>query len=322
MVALGTLPVRVEPPVTVLLAVLLDAVIGEPPETIHPVAIFGRAIAGLDRRWPSPRLVGLAIATLAPVSVAALAWLAVSALPRVVGTVLAGLLLFSSISLRRLLGSARAVIDATETHPGRARERIPALVGRNPEPLSSPQLRSGAVESLAENLADGYVGPLLAFVVGAQLSLSVGIAAAVWVKAVNTLDSMLGYHEKPIGWASARLDDIVMWLPARLTAVILAVAGGRPGALWRARQFRTQPSSPNSGWPMATLAVVLDVRLEKPGVYVLHPDAQLPDGDTATAAIPVVAIAGAIAGLVSMLLVAVPIVPESLFAMAVGVARC
>jgi adenosylcobinamide-phosphate synthase len=80
---------------------------------------------------------------------------------------------------------------------------------------------------------------------------------------------MLGYPQKPHGTASARLDDLTMWLPARLTAVALAAAGADPGALSRARGQSGRPPSPNSGWPMATLAALLSVRLEKPGVYVI-----------------------------------------------------
>jgi adenosylcobinamide-phosphate synthase len=134
----------------------------------------------------------------------------------------------------------------------RAREAAPALVGRDLGALSPGELRSAAVESAAENLADGLVAPLLAFVLGAQFSLAAGAAAATCVKAVNTLDSMLGYRSKPVGRTSARLDDAVMWLPARASAVLLAVAGRDPGALVRARTWRRAPASPNSGWPMAT----------------------------------------------------------------------
>ncbi|WP_135663432.1 adenosylcobinamide-phosphate synthase CbiB [Halorhabdus rudnickae] len=310
-VAIGGLAFRVEPPLCVLAALALDAAVGEAPESIHPVALFGRAIAPLDREWPTPRLVGVVLALLAPTSVAVLALVTVASLPSLGGPILATGLLFSTISLRRLLASARAVIDASETSVEQARESIPALVGRDPDALSPAQLRSGAVESLAENLADGFVAPLGAFVLGTQLSLSVGVAAAVWVKALNTLDSMLGYRAKPIGWASARLDDLVMWIPARLTAVLIAVAARDPSALWHGRRWRDAPPSPNSGWPMATLAAVLDVRLEKPGVYVLNPNPSLPDEEMAVRAVRVVALAGALAGLLAALLAGVRIVPDA-----------
>lgn len=310
-VAVGGLAFRIEPPLCVVVALALDATVGEAPESIHPVALFGRAIAPLDRGWPTPRVVGVVLALLAPASVAIAAWWAVTTLQSLAGLILAALLLFSTISLRRLLASAREVIAVSETNIERARETIPALVGRNPASLSPGQLRSGAVESLAENLADGFVAPLSAFVLGSQLSLSVGVAAAVWVKAVNTLDSMLGYQAKPIGWASARLDDLVMWIPARLTAILVAAGGREPSALWRARRWQDSPPSPNSGWPMAALAAVLDVRLVKTGVYVLNPDAELPDVAGGNRAIRTIALAGALAGIVAVLLAGVRIVPDA-----------
>jgi len=319
-VAIGGLVFRVEPPLCVVVALALDATVGEPPESIHPVALFGRAIALLDREWPASRLVGVLVAVLAPASVAALAGVMVASLPSSAGLILASLLLFSTISLRRLLVSARDVIETSGSDVERARGAIPALVGRDPASLSPGHLRSGAVESLAENLADGFVAPLAAFVLGAQVSLSVGVAAAVWVKAVNTLDSMLGYRAKPVGWASARLDDLVMWLPARLTAILIAVAAHDPSAFRSARRWQDAPLSPNSGWPMATLGAVLDVRLEKPGVYVLNPDAELPDVDGAILAVRIVAIAGAIAGLVAVILASVRFTPNALAL--VGVSPC
>ncbi|WEL22108.1 adenosylcobinamide-phosphate synthase CbiB [Halorhabdus sp. BNX81] len=322
--ALGGFTLCVQPAICGALALSLDAIVGEPPETIHPVALFGRMIAPLDRVWPFSRAVGASIALVAPLAVAFLAgWLVefATTVP-VLSSIVAGSVLFSTLSLRRLLTRARDVIAASETDPDKSRERLPALVGRDPTELSPGLIRSASVESLAENLADGFVAPLLAFALGSQLSLSIGIAAAVWVKAVNTLDSMLGYREKPVGWASARLDDLVMWLPARTTAVLIALAARDFGALRRARRWRGAPPSPNSGWPMATLAAALDARLEKPGVYVLNPDATLPDEATATRAIRIVAIAGAISGALSLVIASVQLSPGSLGFVAVGVGSC
>jgi adenosylcobinamide-phosphate synthase len=207
----------------------------------------------------------------------------------------AGLVLFSTVSLRMLVSVARSVIDGSEAEPAVARDSASALVGRPTDSLSAGELRSGAVESASENLADGLVAPLTGFAVGVQLSLAVGVGAAVWVKAVNTLDSMLGYHSKPVGWASARLDDALMWLPARISAACLAVAAGRPSAVLRARQWATAPSSPNSGWPMATLAAALDIQLRKVDSYVLNPAADLPTVAKAQRATRVVAGAGLLA---------------------------
>ena len=289
----------------VLLAYAADAAVGELPGRVHPVAAFGRAVAPLDRAWSRPVVVGAAAAVALPLVAAAVCWAVVAAparlgatpLTRATAAVTAGLVLFSTTSLRMLVSVAREVVAATETDLATARERVRALVGRETGSLTAADLRSAAVESAAENLADGLVAPLSAFVVGAQASLAVGAAAAGWVKAVNTMDSMLGYRSKPVGRASARLDDAVVWLPARATAVLLAVAGGTPRAVVRARRWASAPASPNSGWPMATLAVVLGVRLRKPGAYDLAAGPELPTPAAARRGVRTVALAGGLAGL-------------------------
>ena len=257
----------------------LDLAVAEPPRSMHPVAWFGRVVTRFDRQWSTPRLVGAVIALVLPLAAAGLVWgvtdLAVRIAPAV-GATVAGLALFTTTSRVMLFRIAREVVDATETDPERARTELRALAGRDAAPLSPAEIRSAATESAAENLADGLVGPLLAFSLLASVSLSVAAAGAAWVKAVNTLDSMFGYHSKPIGGASARLDDAVMWIPARLSAVLIVLVARDSGALVRARQWAHTPPSPNAGWPMATLAAVLGVRLEKSDVYTLHPTAQLP----------------------------------------------
>lgn len=284
------------------LAFSLDLLVGEPKTAVHPVAWFGRLVDALDRDWTETargqRLAGVAIAALAPLvpaGVAGGAVLAAATVDAFAGAVVAGVVLFLTISLRSLLELAETVLRATEGDVDVAREEIRGLVGRDVSTLSPAELRSAAVESLAENLADGLVATLLPFALLAPLSLPAAAAAAAWVKGVNTLDSMLGYPSKPIGTASARLDDLVMWLPARATAVAIAVAAADPGSLRRARAWAREPPSPNSGWPMATLACALSVRLVKPGVYDLNPGADLPtvaDGDRA---VTVVGLAAAVA---------------------------
>lgn len=279
------------------LAVGLELAVGEPPRRAHPVAWFGRLVERADREWSRPGAAGLAVALSLPLlaagTVAGLVALA-GRLDPFVGIVAAGFALFASTSLRMLLEVARDVIAESERDLAGAREAVPALAGRDPHELSAGELRSAAVESSAENLADGLVAPLSAFALFAPFSLSLAAGGAAWVKAVNTLDSMLGYPGKPHGTASARLDDAVMWLPARASAVLLALAGGRPGALVRAREWADAPPSPNSGWPMATLSTILGVRLEKPGTYVLNPSRELPTVPEARRGVRIVALAGAL----------------------------
>ena len=290
----------------VVVAALLEAAFGEPPRRSHPVAWFGRLVAPADRAWSRPRLVGLGVAFAAPVAagaaVACVVVLAWTVRPWV-GALAAAVGLFVTTSLRMLLAEARRVIGASATDLPRARDSLRSLAGRDAADLSAGQVRSAAVESAAENLADGLVAPLGAFVAAALLarplgpsaSLALGAGAAAWVKAVNTLDSMLGYRSKPVGWAPARLDDLAMWLPARAAAVLLALACSRPTALADARPWLAGVPSPNSGWPMGVLAAAADVRLEKPAVYVLNPGGALPSVERADAAVRSVAIAGLVA---------------------------
>ena len=320
----------------VLVAVGLDAAFGEPPARVHPVALFGRLVGRIERAISSgsvdrpgrARLAGALVALVLPLGFAGVAAGVVGVGTRIdpwIGAALAGLALFSTTSLRLLITSARGVIDATETDLDRARHDLRALAGRDATELDAAHVRSAAVESLAENLADGLVAPLTAFAlvaggaglltgsgavpagtsaVAASTSLPAATGAAAWVKGVNTLDSMLGYPDRPVGTASARLDDAIMWVPARVSAVLLAVAAGSPGSLFDARRWARVPASPNSGWPMATAAAALGVRLSKPGAYTLNPGAALPSLAESRAGVRAVALAGALAFLFAGIAVA------------------
>ena len=292
---------------TVALAFSLDLLVGEPPNAAHPVAWFGRLVDALDRDWSDDprgqRRAGVAIAALAPLvpaGVAAGVVLAGASVHPFLEAVVAGLVLFLTLSLRSLLELTEDVIDATEADLETARVDVRGLVGRDASALSPAEIRSAAVESAAENLADGLIATLLPFAVLAPVSLPAAAAAAAWVKGVNTLDSMLGYPSKPIGTASARLDDLVMWLPARIAAVAIAVGGRDPLAVRRARRWADDPPSPNSGWPMATLACALSVRLVKPGVYDLNAAAELPTLADGERTVTVVGLAAVVAVLVAV----------------------
>jgi len=300
-------------------ALALDALAGEPPRRFHPVALFGRLVEPVDGEWRRPQLAGTLVAATLPGLGAAVAggvvWLAGS-LHSLSGVAAAAGLLFVTTSLRRLVAAARRVVALSETDLGRARAELRALAGRPASDLSAGQVRSAAVESLAENLADGLVAPLLGYVLfalaataaglGSPAALAAGCAGAAWVKAVNTLDSMLGYPSKPVGRAPARLDDAVMWAPARLAALLLVAVAARPDALSAATAWLPAVASPNAGWPMGTLAAALDVRLEKPGAYVLNPTAPLPTVADTRRATRLVAVAGVLAYLLAAALTALP----------------
>jgi len=274
---------------SVALAAVGDRLVAEPPAALHPVAWLGRALDPLDRPWRRPRLVGVATALLVPLAAAGVVAAAVALAGRVdplAGAVVAGLACFVSTSRRMLLDEARAVVAASETDLPAARQRLRSLAGRDAADLTAGEVRSAAVESAAENLSDGLVAPLAGFALLAPVSLPAAASAAAWIKAVNTLDSIFGYRSVPMGWAPARLDDVVMCVPARVSALLLAVAAGRPDALRRAHPLARRPASPNAGWPMATIAVVLGVRLTKPGAYDLCEDRRSSDGRTGADALP------------------------------------
>ena len=287
-------------------ALVLDGLVGEPPSRLHPVAWFGRTVP--DREGGRPVLAGGLLALVWPLVAALATGGTVALVGRVdplAAAAVGGLALFVTTSLRRLLVTVRRVVALTESDPDRARTELRALAGRDAADLSPGQVRSAAVESLAENLADGLVAPLLWYAVcaavaglagvGAVGALAVGCGAAAWVKAVNTLDSMLGYRGRPVGRVPARLDDAVLWAPARASALLLAAATGRPRALLRTQPWLPAVPSPNSGWPMGTLAAALGVRLEKPGVYTLNPEGRLPDTATTRAALVRTGAAGLVA---------------------------
>jgi adenosylcobinamide-phosphate synthase len=284
--------------IAVVCAFSLDALVAEPPGRVHPVAWLGRLIAPFDHDWQHPLLVGVFVAICVPlVSAAGIGAVVViaNAVHPVAGSVTAGIVLFVTTSRRMLLDTAREVVVLTESDLSEARDRLRALAGRDAGSLSAGQIRSAAVESAGENFSDGLVAPLFAFTLLAPVSLTLGAAGAAWVKAVNTLDSMLGYEHKRVGTASARLDDGVMWLPARTSALLLALTSGSVAVLSAQRAWLDSVPSPNAGWPMGTLAAVTDSRLEKPGVYTLNPDGSLPSVERANSAIRLVTLASVLA---------------------------
>ncbi len=290
---------------TVLLAGLLDAILGEPPNALHPVAWLGRLIAALDRRCPrgGPRrelaggvvLVAITVAVAAAVGVALA--LALGHLPWWLALPLGAVALKVAFSLRGLVAAGRTVQRALETDTEAARAGLLALVSRNRD-LEPPQIASAAIESLAENLSDSVVAPLLYFAL-------FGLPGALVYRAINTMDAMVGYHGRYeyLGKPAARLDDVANWIPARLTGLLLVVLAGvrhRGRAAWAAlRTQRRRSSSPNKLWTIAPMAGALDVQLEKPGAYAVGLSDRPPTGRTIGEAAAIVWQAGAVSLLLS-----------------------
>ena len=252
-------------------ALLIDAAVGEPPDSLHPTVWVGRAISAFEKpalRLESPearRLAGVLLALSLPALVFFSARAALGAVPQRLRRAIGAILISTTISMRGLARAAAAV--ERELRAGRleaARARVGEFVGRDTSTLSESEVCRAAVESVAENTSDGVVAPML-------YGLLLGAPGALAYKAVNTLDSMVGYRAHPyedLGWASARLDDLANLLPSRTTALAAAALSGRPAtALRAARDYGPLTSSPNAGWAEAAFAGALGLRLGGTNTY-------------------------------------------------------
>jgi adenosylcobinamide-phosphate synthase len=184
-----------------------------------------------------------------------------------------GAVLSWTFSLAGLERAARDVATDLES-PGidAARQSVRSLVSRPTTNLTTDEIPAAAVESLAENASDSVIAPLLWWSIG-------GPAAAAVYRAINTADAMVGYHGRyeMLGRASARLDDAVNLIPARLSGLALCAASLRPRSLSTMLAEHGRTESPNAGWPMAAMAGALHRRLVKPGHYVLAAQAPAPN---------------------------------------------
>ncbi len=276
-------------PVELFFAFALDMLIGDPKWLPHPVRGIGRLIGFIDSKrgdrvssgsWAgflSGRLGGVLLA----VSIAGGTYAATWALTdymrdslagdyRVIGIILYIYLVASTLALRGLIDAVKAVVDTPDLTSARA--RVAMIVGRDAKKLDHEGVRRAALESLAENASDGVIAPLFYLAIG-------GLPLALTYKAVNTLDSMVGYKsEKYIkfGWASARLDDVFNLIPARITGLLFVLASFLSSGfdhkearramsiMWRDGRKHT---SPNAGIPEAAMAGAVGVKLGGPSIY-------------------------------------------------------
>jgi adenosylcobinamide-phosphate synthase len=257
-----------------LLAVAYDILLGEMPARVHPVVWIGRFIAFLRARCPPSRAAGIALALVVIAVTVLCGHLAVQAAGFVpfLPLFISAYLLKSTFAIRCLLQVSRDIGQMIDSDMQAAKAMLPALVGRDTASLSKSQASSAVIESLSENYVDSILSPIFYYLLFAPLGL--GLEAALAFKAISTMDSMIGYKTrglKEIGFAGARLDDLANFIPARLSIIPIALARpARAGAAIRAAlRYHKATPSPNSGWPMAACAGALNIRLEKPGYYVL-----------------------------------------------------
>ncbi|WP_299750114.1 adenosylcobinamide-phosphate synthase CbiB [uncultured Tateyamaria sp.] len=247
------------------LAMCLDAVAGEPrwlwSRAPHPAVLMGQAIGALDARWnrePSARAKGLFAIALLVIAAAAFGWM-ITQLGWVAEMIVTAILL----AHRSLVSHVAAVAHGLRQSVAEGRRAISMIVSRDVSTSSSSQVTRAGIESLSENFSDGVIAPAFWFLIG-------GVPGILIYKVVNTADSMVGYltpRHAEFGWAAARLDDVLNWIPARLTGALIALVGGAVSQWHMIKSDARLHRSPNAGWPEAAMARALKIALAGPRSY-------------------------------------------------------
>lgn len=260
---------------SLLIGWIADKLMGDPAWLPHPVVAFGKAIAwgerllnrGRFRRWNGGFLAVVLIFLTFTTT-----WGLLYGVQRAFGLqerpiIIEAILIFYCLAGTTLCREVRMVFEAADHSLEAGRRQVARIVGRDTTQLSDQEVRKAALETLAENLSDGVVAPLFWLLVG-------GLPGMMTYKMVNTLDSMIGYRTeryREFGTVAARIDDAANWIPARLTTLLMVLTGGWGrrflGLLQFVRTFGPRHASPNSGWPEAALAGILNCRFGGPHVY-------------------------------------------------------
>ncbi|MCM1162816.1 MAG: adenosylcobinamide-phosphate synthase CbiB [Muribaculaceae bacterium] len=246
----------------------LDRIFADPPSLPHPVVWMGKAIGWCEHTLNNPphqvekgavTAVGLITATYIIVVMLLRVLSVIPPLQILVMT----LLVFYCLAGTTLAREVRMVFEAADRSLDEGRRQVSRIVGRDTARLTDHEVRTAALETLAENLSDGVIAPLFYYML-------LGVPGMMAYKMVNTLDSMIAYHSDRyllFGRWAARIDDITNYIPARLTAMLMLLAAGRPGLWSFVRTYGPRHASPNSGWPEAALAGILNCRFGGPHDY-------------------------------------------------------
>jgi adenosylcobinamide-phosphate synthase len=252
-----------------IIGILIDVILGEPPVYLHPVVWMGRITEKLKDKLGKRKISGI-ILTFIILLIFIIPVLFIDFLPCLLKIILSSFLFSVTFSIRFFFQAVIKAKDELESDIVKARLHISNLVSRDTSKLNRGQLTSAVIESLTENITDSIISPMIFFLV-------FGLPGAMGYRVVNTLDAMVGYKDeqnRSIGWFPAKTDDLLNYIPARITGFLIVVAAFILGMDWRRslkvmlRDGRLTPS-PNSGYPMAAAAGALKIRLEKPGVYII-----------------------------------------------------
>ena len=256
--------------VPLIIGYLLDLIFGDPRKLPHPIVAFGNIIGWCERHFNKgghKKRNGCLIAIILPLSTlflgGLLAWGSWILHPFAYYGI-ASVFVFYGLANHSLIQEGGEVIRTLEEQGLDAeRKRLSWIVGRDTSQLSPKKIYTAVLETMAENLSDGVVAPLFFYALG-------GFPAMMAYKMVNTLDSMIGYKDaryKDFGCCSAHLDDVLNYIPARLTAFLIALSGYRKGIFSFIRKYARQHASPNSGYPESAMAGILDCRFGGPNIY-------------------------------------------------------
>lgn len=248
---------------------VLDKLIGDPVWLPHPVVGFGKMISFCEKRWNkgTHRIgKGGAVAILLILMVYLFAAFVLHFLFRWnswLGMAVSALLVFYCLAGTTLICEVKQVFLAADRSLEEGRKQVSRIVGRDTSELTDHEVRTAALETLAENLSDGVIAPLFWY-------LLLGVPGMLAYKMVNTLDSMIGYKNErylEFGCVAAHIDDVANYLPARLTAFLMVLSTGCLRLLGVVRKYGPRHASPNSGYPESALAGILDCRFGGPHYY-------------------------------------------------------
>ena len=254
---------------------LLDFIFGDPAWLPHPIVGFGRLIAAGEKwlnRGRHRRFKGALLAIFLIAATTAATWGFLYGLTVLGEKIGAGvwlrraaeaILIFFCLAGTTLIREVREVFQAVDRSLEEGRRQVARIVGRDTANLSAQEIRTAALETLAENLNDGVIAPLFWL-------LLLGVPGMMAYKMINTLDSMIGYRNEryaDFGRFAAKTDDVAGWIPARLTALLMLVVSGNIGKIKQVHSEGQKHLSPNSGHPEAALATILDCRFGGPHDY-------------------------------------------------------
>ena len=254
---------------SLLVGWVLDLFLGDPSRLPHPVVGFGKMIAFGEHRLNKGmhrKVKGALMAIALIILVFLVGWTIrhLLCLANVwLGVAFDTIIVFYCLAGTTLIREVRAVFVALDRSLEEGRTQVARIVGRDTHELSAQEVRTAALETLAENLSDGVIAPLFWYMLG-------GVPGMLAYKMVNTLDSMIGYKTeryKDFGCWAAHIDDVANYIPARLTALLMVIASGRLGLLSFVAKYGRNHASPNSGYPEAALAGILGCRFGGPHYY-------------------------------------------------------